>query len=100
MAVGRLLLLAIVLVWGCGPPKPIVPPPLDQLTPLVGHVIAEPRPVLGADNRIHLVYELLLTNVFDAPATLDAVEVLNESRGCSGSSATAATPTRRTCTST
>ena len=70
-----------MLVWGCGPPKPIVPPPLDQLTPLVGHVIAEPRPVLGADNRIHLVCELLLTNVFDAPATLDAVEVLNESRG-------------------
>jgi hypothetical protein len=81
VAVGRLLLLAIVLVWGCMPPKPIVQPPLDQLTPLVGHVIAEPRPVLGADNRIHLVYELLLTNMFDAPATLDAVEVLNESRG-------------------
>jgi hypothetical protein len=81
VAVGRLLLLAIVLVWGCMTPKPIVQPPLDQLTPLVGHVIAEPRPVLGADNRIHLVYELLLTNMFDAPATLDAVEVLNVSRG-------------------
>jgi hypothetical protein len=81
VAVGRLLLLPIVLAWGCVPPKPIVPPPLDQATPLVGHVIAEPTPVLGADNRIHLVYELLLTNMFDAPATLDAVEVLNESRG-------------------
>jgi hypothetical protein len=80
VAVGRLLLLASVLLWGCVPPKPIVPPPLDQLTPLVGHVIAEPTPVLAADNRIHLVYELLLTNMFDAPATLDAVEVLNESR--------------------
>src|SRR5262249_11254966 len=53
VAVGRLLLLAIVLVWGCMPPKPIVQPPLDQLTPLAGHVIAEPIPVLGADNRIH-----------------------------------------------
>ena len=36
--------------------------------------------MLGADDRIHLVYELVLTNVFAAPGTVDAVEVLNDSR--------------------
>jgi hypothetical protein len=78
---GRLFMLAIVLAWGCVPPGPLTPPPPDQLTPLVGSVTTEPRPVLGADDRVHLVYELVLTNMFAAPATVDAVEVLDDSQG-------------------
>ncbi len=77
----RLTLAIALIAWGCGPPRPLTPTPPDQLTPLVGSVTAEPRPVLGADDRVHLVYELVLTNMFAAPATLDAVEVLNDSRG-------------------
>jgi hypothetical protein len=54
-------------------------PTVDEevLTPLVADVLAPPRPVLGADGRFHLVYELLVTNPTSSKVTLTRVEVLD-----------------------
>jgi hypothetical protein len=35
----------------------------DVLSPLVAIPIASPNPVLGADNKIHLPYEIVLVNL-------------------------------------
>lgn len=40
----------------------VAPPQPDVLSPLAVSVIAPPHPVLGADNRMHLAYELVLIN--------------------------------------
>jgi Peptidase family M23 len=37
-------------------------PAEEALSPLLASVVAAPRPVLGADDRQHLAYEILLTN--------------------------------------
>src|SRR5262249_1557949 len=52
----------------------------DSVTPLVATVLAPPQPVLAADDRIHLVYELFLTNVSPAMMQLTAVETLDPDR--------------------
>ena len=49
---------------------------LEVITPLVANVLAEPRPVLGDDEQIHLAYELFATNTAEATMTVDLVEVL------------------------
>ena len=49
---------------------------LEVITPLVANVLAEPRPVLGDDEQIHLAYELFATNAAEATMTVDLVEVL------------------------
>ena len=49
---------------------------LEEITPLVANALAEPRPVLGDDEQIHLAYELFATNAADATMTVDLVEVL------------------------
>jgi hypothetical protein len=41
----------------------------DRWTPIVADVVAPPQPVLGADGRNHLAYELLLVNRTFGPAT-------------------------------
>lgn len=58
-------------------------PPLQPLvfTPIAWSVIAEPVvPVRGTDGRIHLVYEMIFTNVSTAPARLQSIEVVNPLR--------------------
>ena len=40
-------------------------------------MLAEPNPVLGADGRIHLAYELLLLNPLPTPSTVTRIEVLD-----------------------
>ena len=46
-----------------------------RLTPLLDHVLAPPHWFTGTDGRVHLVYELVVTNALPAPITVSAVEV-------------------------
>jgi hypothetical protein len=51
----------------------------DQFTPLVASPLVEnTRPVTGTDGKIHLVYELVLTNTNITSATPKKIEVLAE----------------------
>ena len=53
----------------------------DQFTPLVCSTpVANARPFQGTDGRLHIVYELVLTNTNPTPATLKTVEVLDSSK--------------------
>jgi hypothetical protein len=60
-------------------------------------VLSPPRWFKGADGRVHLVYELMLTNAFPVPVTLTSVEVLEA--GSSRSLATLSGDTLRAATS-
>jgi peptidase M23-like protein len=54
------------------------PPPATGpavATPVVAEVVAAPIPVPGSDGKVHLAYELKLTNVLDQDVTLTSVEV-------------------------
>jgi hypothetical protein len=52
----------------------------DQFTPLVVSALTtNARPFQGTDGRLHIVYELVLTNANATPATLKKVEVLEAS---------------------
>jgi murein DD-endopeptidase MepM/ murein hydrolase activator NlpD len=73
MHVGRILLALTTLATTALPAKPE-----DALTP----VIASPlRPstsaVLGTDDKLHFVYELVITNTGTATATLQKIEVVD-----------------------
>ena len=46
-----------------------------QLTPLVASVMSAPHAVLGTDERIHLVYEVEITNITSAPIRFGRVRV-------------------------
>ena len=46
------------------------------LTPVTAAALAAPVPVTGTDGRVHLVYELLLTNTYSQPATIMSVTAL------------------------
>jgi hypothetical protein len=48
---------------------------VDRYTPLVMHVFSEPSWFIGTDGKVHLVYELELTNGFPIPVTVTHVEV-------------------------
>src|SRR4051794_15590732 len=48
-----------------------------QYTPLLASVPTPPRWFRGADEQIHLVYELMLTNAFPIQVDLTALEVVN-----------------------
>jgi Peptidase family M23 len=58
--------------------------PPQKWTSLVATPIASPRPVLGADGRVHLVYELLVMNVSPSAMTLERLETLDASKGDAG----------------
>lgn len=47
-------------------------------TPIVGSIVAdETAPVLGTDGKLHVVYELWLTNARQIPATIDTLDVVD-----------------------
>jgi hypothetical protein len=48
-----------------------------QLTPLVVTATNASLGVLGSDGQEHLEYDLILTNVFTAPVTLSALDVMS-----------------------
>jgi hypothetical protein len=51
--------------------------PGTQFTPVVASTLTTPEPVKGSDGRIHLAYELLLTNVTALSVQVSHVEVLD-----------------------
>jgi hypothetical protein len=51
-----------------------------ELTPLVVSTFARPHPVLGTDNRVHLAYELQLTNIAATTLTIERVQVRDPRR--------------------
>ncbi len=46
-----------------------------MVTPLLASVIAPPIPVPATDGKVHLAYELLLTNVLNQELTLTSLDV-------------------------
>jgi len=71
----RFLLAALALRLAALPALAAEP----VLTPLVGQVLAAPRPVLGSDQRRHLVYEVQLNNVTAGTLEVQAVEIVDQS---------------------
>jgi hypothetical protein len=72
-------LLALLTAW---PPdvagfEQAPPPGQDAFTSLVASALAPPQPVLGADDRIHLAYELFVTNPTPSTMAIEAVETLD-----------------------
>ncbi len=55
--------------------------PTDQYTPLTIAVAGPLVPFKGTDGRVHLVYELHLTNASRAPATVLSLEARDNARG-------------------
>ena len=55
-------------------------------TSLVAWPLASPQPVLCTDDKIHLVYELLVMNVSSSAMTLDRLEMLDASKDDAGTS--------------
>jgi hypothetical protein len=53
----------------------------EQFTPVIQSVPSPPRWFQGADDRVHLVYELLLTNTITVPVAVTSVEVVDAGRG-------------------
>lgn len=53
----------------------------EAYTPLIQVVPSPPRWFTGADNQVHLTYELLLTNAVAIPVTVSSLEVLNAATG-------------------
>jgi hypothetical protein len=51
-----------------------------QLTPVVASVITAPQPVLAADGRRHLAYELRLLNLSSSEATVERVDAIASGR--------------------
>lgn len=72
----RFLIVAIVAVLFT--PRANSKP--DQFTALVASTLtSNARPVPATDGRLHLVYELVLTNTNPTPATLEKIEVVEAS---------------------
>jgi hypothetical protein len=53
--------------------------PGTQFTPVTASTLTVPEPVRASDGRIHLAYELLLTNVTAVPVRISQVQVLDAS---------------------
>jgi hypothetical protein len=50
----------------------------EEPTPLLLSVADPPAPFVGSDQRVHLVYELRITNFSSGQATIESVEVLGD----------------------
>jgi hypothetical protein len=53
----------------------------DVLSPLVATPLSAPNPVLGADDKTHLAYEIVLMNMGSATVGLDKIETLDAISG-------------------
>src|SRR3954463_12022749 len=76
-ALGSLLVVGRPL----GPRTSQQPPAPSQPTALLVASTNAPLRVLGSDGLAHLEYDLVFTNVFTAPVTLSAIEVLGPDGG-------------------
>lgn len=59
------------------PAEPVAVPE-DNFTPVIGRVISPPRGLPATDGRVHLAYELHLSNVTTQTVTIQSVDVLDE----------------------
>ena len=59
------------------PAGPIRGPQQAVVTPLIGSVLAAPVPVPATDGKVHLAYEVQLTNVLSQEVTLTSLGVLD-----------------------
>jgi peptidase M23-like protein len=66
--------------------KPQQPDIAVAWTSLVAWPLASPQPVLCTDDKIHLVYELLVMNVSSSAMTLDRLEMLDAFKDDAGTS--------------
>ena len=78
-----LLMLALLPAGTNSVRAQATPVPADgpQYTPLLPSVLSPPRWFHGADEQVHLVYELLLTNAFPIPVEVTTVDVLDADTG-------------------
>jgi hypothetical protein len=70
--------LAVATLATPGPAPAQSAPPHEEMTPLLLSVHDAPVPYLASDGRMHLTYELWLTNFSSGDATLEKVEVLGD----------------------
>lgn len=85
-----LLAAAAVVLSACtvSPPEPpatstpsvapVADVPADAFTPVIGRVLSTPRALPSTDGRVHIAYELHLSNVTSQTATIEAIDVLDE----------------------
>jgi hypothetical protein len=77
VALGSVIGLAAPLREASGQATPVAPPGVTaRTTALVVTAIHDPLRVMGSDGTVHLEYDLILTNVFTAPVSITAIEVL------------------------
>lgn len=77
LALGSVIGLAAPLREASGQATPVAPPGVTaRTTALLVSAIHDPLRVTGSDGMVHLEYDLVLTNVFAAPVTVTAIEVL------------------------
>ena len=80
------LLLTTASWAAANPPMPAMPrtsggEPREVFTGLIASPLAKPHPVVGADGRRHLVYELQLINSTSAAVTVTKVETVDPATG-------------------
>src|SRR5207248_5496423 len=70
------LLTGVAMLAAAAPALAQSPAP-EIVSPLVATPIAPPHPVLGADARRHLVYEIVLMDIGGSAITLEQIQVLD-----------------------
>ena len=55
--------------------------PETSFTPLMASTTTTPAPVLGTDGKVHLAYELLLTNAVSLPYAVDSLDIADPETG-------------------
>jgi murein DD-endopeptidase MepM/ murein hydrolase activator NlpD len=68
-----IVLLALAPAWTL---TPAAANAADEITPVFARVVAAPQPVRADDGRVHLAYELLLTNQSSSAAAVQRIDVL------------------------
>jgi hypothetical protein len=74
MGLGCRAVIAACLLLGAASPSIAAE---EVLAPLVAMPVAQPRPVLLADGKQHIAYELVLLNMAGAPVALKKIEALD-----------------------
>ena len=78
MKLPRILLLSLIFLALMVPGSHGRAEPSEQMTPLLLAVQDAPVPFMGSDGRVHLVYELEMTNFSSAEILVEKVEVLGD----------------------
>jgi hypothetical protein len=72
-----LLVAALAALATALPAQSAPSEPSPVLSPIVVSVVATPNPVLGANNRVHLAYELSIVNQSQLIVGIDAVKIVD-----------------------